>query len=161
MRFIALILLCCFASPAFADDNTEKQKLIVQIFEETHMDQTINKSFKQLSTVLKQNLLRNAKNLTAEQIGIFSEIFEQEMIGLTDDVMAFSADFWVRNFTLEEMQSILVFYRTDAGKKSIDLMPQLMVENQQFIQNKLPGMLQNLQQKFKQRLEQQQESNPS
>ena len=161
MRLVTLILLCCFATPALADDNTEKQKLIVQIFEETNMNQTIDKSFKQLSTVLKQNLLQNAKNLTAEQIGIFSEVFEEEMVGLTDDVMAFSAEFWVRNFTLEEMKSILAFYQTPTGKKTISMMPQLMVENQKFIQQKLPDLMQNLQEKFKQRLAAQQKNNPS
>lgn len=52
---------------------------------------------------------------------------------LKDDMAAIYA----KNYTLKELEEIIVFYKTDVGQKTVQLMPQLAASGAQIGQNKL------------------------
>ncbi|WP_417317474.1 DUF2059 domain-containing protein [Emcibacter sp.] len=161
MRILTALSFILFAFPALADETTEKQKLVVEIMKESRMTETMNKSLFAVGEQLKTNLQNLQGKLSDEKVAIFQEVFEEEMNKVTNRTAAFSAGFIVENYTLEDLKVMLEFYKSPTGKKSMALMPKMMMQTQQFMQSILPGTMTNIQQKLQTRFDEADAKNPS
>ncbi|MFC7049556.1 DUF2059 domain-containing protein [Emcibacter nanhaiensis] len=161
MRFLTILFVILAAFPAFADENTEKQKLVVEIMKESRMTETMNKSLIAVGDQLKANLQKMRGKLSDEKAAIFQEVFEEEMTKVSNRTAAFGAGFMVQNYTIEDLQVMLEFYKSPTGKKSMALMPQMMMQTQKFMQTILPDAFANIQQKIQTRFDEADAENPS
>ena len=66
--------------------------------------------------------------LTEEEARIIREVFAEG----PSVMCANSAKLYARDFTVEELQFMVDFYRTPTGRKVIDLLPKLMQESFEF-----------------------------
>ncbi|MBR6411777.1 MAG: DUF2059 domain-containing protein [Alphaproteobacteria bacterium] len=75
------------------------------------------------------------------------EEFKKEFMEILDiqSLMHTFSQFWIQNYTDKELDQVLAFYKTDAGKKTIELMPQYMqfamTEGQKWGQDKGPKFM--------------------
>ncbi|WP_321392660.1 DUF2059 domain-containing protein [Emcibacter sp.] len=161
MRILTILLFILSALPAFADETTEKQQLVVEIMKESRMTETMNKSLMMVGEQLKANLQKLQGQMSEEKAAVFQEVFSEEMSKMTNQTAAFSAGFMVENYTIDDLKVMLEFYKSPTGKKSMALMPEMMVKTQKFMQSVLPGTFSNIQQKLQSRFDALNEDNPS
>ncbi|AKU22094.1 DUF2059 domain-containing protein [Massilia sp. NR 4-1] len=69
--------------------------------------------------------------------------------GLMDDIIAATTPIYTRYYTADEMRQIAAFYRTPVGKKTLQVMPQLMGEAMEMGQRVIAPHVQKIMQSMK------------
>ena len=154
------------AAPSAADQAT-----IRALMDSMNTRSSLQASLQQLSKSLPQMMranaemgLRNNPKLTPEQRQAELAKVEQQLPALSaalqkefndpklvDEMYAEIVPLYSRHFTLDEMKAITEFYRTPAGKKALQAMPQLMMESMQIGQKLMQPRVQRVIEQFKQK----------
>jgi len=113
---IGIIFMCVlFALPAYADKDEKIQELIriMNLSEqEVYLDA-------QIVTPIACSFDLSATEETSVRNSII------EALDYTNQVTEMVKPFWEENFSEQELEDLLNFYRTGVGKKTLDLMPQM------------------------------------
>ena len=124
--------------------------------------QQLSKSLPQMMRAIAEMGLRN--DPTPEQRQVELAKVEQQLPALSaalqkefndpklvDEMYAEIVPLYSRHFTVDEMKAITEFYRTPAGKKALQAMPQLMMESMQIGQKLMQPRVQRVIEQFKQK----------
>jgi hypothetical protein len=123
------VILLAVPKPAAAYPSPEKQALIHEVFQLTHaldsLDQVVSMIMPQALAALRQRVPNmspaDLDRLNAVLVGEFkanADSYEQLLIQLYD-----------RNYTVEELQAMLVFYKSPAGRSIVAKLPTMRSES--------------------------------
>jgi hypothetical protein len=123
VKSICLILVCCATAliPAAAQQRSKQQK-IERILEVTNPDTVVTEIVTQVGSMMKQiqpNPTPQQKNRTQEALDKIAKLAKERMLKLRPElVKAYS-----ETFTDEELDGMLAFYETPAGRASVTKLP--------------------------------------
>ncbi|MGD0000165.1 MAG: DUF2059 domain-containing protein [Bryobacteraceae bacterium] len=141
--FILGIALLCCASPILADEASKKAK-IDEMLQLTHADQIMKQTLEQMKSMQIEQMKKT--DMPAEARAQSEEI-QQKMMALVADRMSYEkvkpmyVQLYAEIFNEEEIDGIIGFYKSPAGKAMLEKMPLLMQRMMPMIQ-KLMGDLQ-------------------
>jgi len=150
--FLALVL-CSWMSPAAAAPPSDAQ--IDQLLEVTRSKATLDAMLPQVEASqqqLIQQMLAGQK-LDAKQQALVEKIATRSGT-LTREALAWDKmlpvyrQLYGEAFTAEDIQALIDFYRTPAGQRLLDKMPQLMQKTMVAMQQIIVPMMQQLQQEI-------------
>ncbi len=125
MKFYIISLLLLI-SPIFAQENLQENRAVVdELLELTKFESTaVDSAMKAFDGAISQNKKDISKNGLKEiekQARIFyTEIFSD--LNLKNQIKAM----YIKHFTDEELLTMIDFYKTPAGQKTIDLTPTII-----------------------------------
>lgn len=136
----ALAPLPAFAqAPAAADPDAIAAAR--ELIDTTLSGEIADRMVEQSWPPIEQMLNAIPKRPTSEQIsGLKAEyvaMMEKEM----KDAMADSPSIYAKFFSAQELRDLLAFYKTETGRKTISVMPQLMGEIMQRTMQRMPAMM--------------------
>lgn len=110
--------------PAYASSKEEK---VAEILELTHMDATLNASIEAAIIPIVCTFI-----MSEEDEKSLKQDFKE--VGQFPSLVHSFSQFWIDNYTEQELDDLLAFYRTNTGKKLADLQPQQAQYNVKVIQ---------------------------
>lgn len=111
-----------------------------------------------LSDKEKTDKLAEVDRMVPKAVAAVTKVLEDPKVA--DEMMAEVVPLYARYFSVDEMKQLAAFYRTPAGKKSLQVMPQLMGEGMQIGQRVIGPRINKVMQELNQQQNQQQ-SQPS
>jgi len=137
MRNIAAVLLVAAALPLFATDpnpSVRQRELTLRLLELSHTERTAHAAMDAMLGETEKRLVGLAESTGDEQrVTEARELFEAFRAKAAKlDFTALMQEAYVRiyakYFSEKELEDLIAFYTTPTGKKSIELMPDLMRE---------------------------------
>ncbi len=129
-----VVVFFAFAAqkPAIAEDNSAD--LALRLFELSRTDQSMEQMLLAFSSSMRESfnalLQQQDAELSNELTDEFHAIVEDEMSQSMDDMMGplrdTTRDFYVDNFTTEELAMLVDLYGSPAFQKQLDLLPKMM-----------------------------------
>ncbi len=127
--FAAIAVACIAVAPGPAQSTeTERQKLIVEMFEIMGYGEIITRLSKTVSEQVRTQIMQKAPNASAKLLESVTTIYEEEFAAMQPDLMLFAGNFLNKNFTVDELKQMLAFYKTPVGQKGIKVVPQMTQE---------------------------------
>lgn len=156
--FTVLILLVAAASnSAFANDDAalaEKKQLAAKFLQVTEGEQLGMQMAEAVIGQFRSFYTRGDRQLPdavwGEIVDEIRSVFQDAMPELMDSTAQIYAD----HFTQTELQEILVFYQTDTGRKTLEMLPQIMDESIRQSQSWAQKLVPTVQQRVADRLDQ-------
>ena len=135
MRRLAVILVASLLLPvsAHADDASKRAKL-EQLFNEMHMDRTL----KQTMDAIEKSVVPMTQQMFGQDVPepMKKEVadFQKQLFDLIEDQMGWKGmepayiEIYARNFTEEQIDDLVAFYKTPTGQALIDKVPTITAE---------------------------------
>jgi hypothetical protein len=153
MKRIALLLtlVLCLPLTAHADEASRRakaQEMLTLLHMDRLMDQMMNNTLEQMSTVTKQLGGNNVKPEDQAKI----EDFQKKIFQLIESQMSWKTlepdyiDMYAKNFTDEQLDAILVFYKSPAGAALVEKLPALTTQGTELAQARMTALLPQLKQ---------------
>jgi uncharacterized protein len=153
MKRLALLLtlVLCLPLTGYADDasrHAKAQEMLTLMHLDRVMDQVMNNMMQQMSTMSKQ---LGGNTVKPEDQAKLDE-FQKKAFDLIQSQMGWKAlepdyvDIYAKNFTDEQLDAILVFYKSPAGVALVDKLPTLTAEGSQLAQAKMTALQPQLRQ---------------
>jgi len=146
-KIILFLALAMFISPAHASKE-EKAATLMKLM---NVEASLNVAYDQAIIPLACQFIMTPADETA---------LKAEMMKAMDaeSIVKILSQFWVQNYTEQELDEVLKFYQTSAGKKSIDLMPAytkfMLAEQEKWMKQIMPKMIdlgKRIEQKYQKR----------
>jgi hypothetical protein len=147
-RFIAIIAVVCMSVPCFAQSSdAAKSAKVEELMSIMHVDKMMD----QMMSMMKGQMLTamqsagNADTMTPAQKKICAD-FESNAMDLAIQSVSWKAlqpDFvklYTDNFTDQQIDDILAFYKSPTGQAFIDKQPVLMRQGMQITQGKIAAL---------------------
>ncbi len=154
MKFRAL-LLCAAAicAPAYAADQPPSEASLRELLAVTEAKQLIDNSMSQIDAAIQNGVKQGLQGrvLTPEQEKILDEMRANLLVIFGEEFTwaklepAF-IDVYQRSLTQSEVDGMIAFYKTPAGRAVIAKMPLIMQNTMQMVQGQLGGMMPRIQQ---------------
>ena len=128
--FFALLVLAALSSPAFAAPPPPNEDSIRRLLEVTEARKLLDAMMAQIDTLMRRNMEQalRGRQLTPEQEAIIARMrgrmadaFREEMTW--EKLEPLYVRVYRDSFTQDEVDGMLAFYRTDAGRALIVKMP--------------------------------------
>lgn len=153
MKRIALLLafVLCLPLTAHADDASRRakaQEMLTLLHMDRLMDQMMNGMMEQMNTATRQ---LGGDSIKAEDQAKIDE-FQKKIFQLIQSQMSWKAlepdyvNIYANNFTDEQLDAILVFYKSPAGVALVDKLPTLTNQGMQLAQAKMVALQPQLRQ---------------
>jgi uncharacterized protein len=144
MKRIVLFLglVVCLPLTAHADDasrHAKAQEMLTLLHMDHLMDQLTNGMMEQMAAVTKQ---LGGNTVKPEDQAKIDE-FQKKVVQLVQSQMSWKAlepdyvDIYAKNFTDEQLDAILAFYRSPAGIALVEKLPTLTTQGMQLAQAKM------------------------
>lgn len=151
-RFLLIsALLLCLPLSSRADDTTKRAK-VQEMFDVIHMDrlmsQTMDAVMKQMTTMTDQMI---GSDLSPEKKAKMAA-FQARVLQAIEEQVGWKAmepalvTLYAQTYTEDELDAILVFYKSPAGRSMLEKMPQLTAQSMQLSQQRLVAMQPQLKQ---------------
>jgi uncharacterized protein len=148
---LLLVLVLCLPLTARADEASRRVKA-QELLTLLHMD-TLSQ---QIMDTMQKQAIANARQMfdktpTPQQQALLDD-FEKRLFALVESRVGWKAlepdilDLYVRNFTDEELDGILAFYKSPAGVSMITKMPTMTTQAMQISQSKVTALMPELRQ---------------
>ena len=122
----ALALAGAPGKPASAD--AEGQKAIIELLQVTGMSNQMDKMMSAMSVNISSMIKSQAPQLPDSAIEIFTEELQRGYKDNSSVLIAEMAKIYEKYYTPEEIRTLIAFYKTPTGNKSLDIMPKVMAE---------------------------------
>jgi hypothetical protein len=140
----ALALFVCLAGPASAAEEVPSDASLKQLLEVTQSRKLLDSSMAQLDGVLQSSMQKALQGQEADsgQQRILDG-YRGKAVGLIRQEMGWETlepemlDIYRKSFSQKEVDGMLAFYRTEAGKAVIDKMPLVMQYSMQLVQERI------------------------
>jgi hypothetical protein len=153
MKRIALLLtlVLCLPLTAHADEASRRakaQEMLGLLHMDRLLDQMMNNMLDQMSTVTKQLGGRNVKPEDQTRV----DEFQKKVFQLIQSQMGWKAlepeyvDIYAKDFTDEQLDAILVFYKSPAGVALIEKLPTLTTQGTELAQARVATLMPQLKQ---------------
>jgi hypothetical protein len=153
MKRIALLLVLAFTLPltARADDASRRDKakeLLILMHTDRLLQQMMDGMMKQVTSNTRQ-LVGN--NMTPAQAANF-DAFQKRLIALIESQMSYASlepdyiKLYADNFTDEQLDGIIAFYKSPAGQSMVEKLPALTAQSLQLSQARVTLLIPKVQQ---------------
>jgi uncharacterized protein len=153
MKRLALLLalVICLPLTAHADEASRRakaQEMLTLLHMDRLMDQMMNGVTEQMSAMTKQ---LGGNNLKPQDQAKIDE-FQKKVFQLVQSQMSWKAlepdyiDIYAKNFTDEQLDAILAFYKSPAGVALVEKLPTLTTQGMQLAQTKMAALQPQLKQ---------------
>jgi len=109
-------------------DEASRQEVVVEMFHALHYDRLIDQMADAVASQITGQIKTKHPSLDAESISDIQDMTREAFSSLKPGLMLFVGQSMVKHFNEEELRQILAFYKTDVGRKTIAVMPQMMQE---------------------------------
>jgi hypothetical protein len=151
MKRIALLLtlVLCLPLTAHADEASRRakaQEMLALLHMDRLLDQMMNNMLDQMSTVTKQLGGSNVKPEDQTKV----DEFQKKVFQLVQSQMGWKAlepeyvDIYAKDFTDEQLDAILVFYKSPAGVALIEKLPTLTTQGTELAQARVATLMPQL-----------------
>ena len=147
MRLLTVILVLLLSSNLYASEAGKKEKLTDLVYIRD-MDSMMDGMYSQMESMMQG--LSKQMNIKPSEQPIFDKYY-QEMTLVMREEMSWSTmqplvlDIYDRNFTEQEIDDMLAFYRTPTGQSLLKKMPNIMQESMVMSQQLMKGTLPKIQ----------------
>jgi uncharacterized protein len=154
-----IVLLLLFCHPAFAD-QTSHRKAVEELFVLTGTPKMMDSVKGQTKRIMLQQL--NQQNIPEAKKPVFNK-YMSKIVDLITETLSWRQikskmeDLYVNNFTENEINDMLAFYRSPTGQKFVEKMPVIMTSAMEIGQKQSQIMMPKLNtliQQMKKELEQ-------
>jgi hypothetical protein len=161
MNRIFIVALLFVSSLSWADADAEKRAAVKELLELTDAESMVNVVYEQMEQMVSNTQVQ--LGLKGEERAMFNEYYKQ-VIELTRSEMNWASlespltDIYVKNFSQQELDDIIAFYKSESGKSMIQKMPGITRESMQLSQGIMANLMPKIQQlsvEFQQKLRQQ------
>lgn len=153
MKRIALLLtlVLCLPLTAHADEASRRakaQEMLTLLHMDRLLDQVMNNMLDQMSTVTKQLGANNVKPEDQAKV----EEFQKRVFRLVQSQISWKTlepdyvELYAKNFTDEQLDAILVFYKSPAGAALIEKLPTLTTQGTELAQARVATLMPQLKQ---------------
>jgi hypothetical protein len=153
MKRVALLLtlVLCLPLAAHADETSRRTKareMLILLHMDSLLDQVMNNMLNQMSTMTKQ---LGGNHVKPEDQAKMEE-FQKKVFQLIQSQMGWKTlepdyvDMYARNFTDEQLDAILVFYKSPAGEAVIEKLPTLTTQGTELAQARMTSLMPQLKQ---------------
>ncbi len=139
-----LSLFCSFANADKVSHRAAAEELLLL----TKVDKMLKPMWEQMEAMMEQQFAQmgapeELRPVLNRYTGKLVKVMEEELgwAKMKNDYI----DIYVKTYTEEEIRAISEFYKSPAGKKFIEKMPQLMKESMAISQNKMPTFMKKIQ----------------
>lgn len=154
MRLLLTVLLVVTALPALAQQATPPSDASLhQLFEATHVSRILDTYMSTIDSGMQAGMREALKGMSpnAKQQQIIADmraqIIKEFRTALSwPKLEPILMDVYRRNFTQQEVNDMLAFYRTPSGRALVEKMPATMQQASQAVQGMLPELLQHMKQ---------------
>ena len=150
--FFAVLILSLGINPAFSQ-STEQRETIIEIIEATHALDQFKAMREFLPQQIEQQMMISGAQVSPEQLAIIQQVTLEMYDDMEADIMAITIRLYLNNFSQDELEDLLAFYRSDTGiklaEKTPEMVNQIMTEVNTLLVQMMPGM----QQKMRERLQ--------
>ena len=152
-RLLTLSAVLLFALPLARADDAGKRAKIQEMLTLTNSEQMMNQMLDQMSAMMKNAAAQQAakQNLTPEQQQIrdnfnakIARIIQQSLS--MDSIRPIIIQVYDETYTEDEIDGILAFYRSPAGKAFLAKTPQLMTKTVTLMQQQMAAVQPQLEQ---------------
>jgi uncharacterized protein len=138
---ICLILICCAVAiaPAAAQQQRSKQQKIERILEITNPDTVITEVVNQVDGMMKQiqpNPTTQQKAKRQDALDKIAKLARERMLKVRPELVKAYAE----TFTDEEIDTMLAFYETPAGKATVTKLPAINTRMSGVIQTEINAL---------------------
>jgi hypothetical protein len=141
---LALLLIFGLSAPAFAADDVPSDASLRQLLEVTEAHKLFDTSLQQADSMMQSGLQQQLGNMqiNAEQQRIFDDYRSQLLVMLRQAISweilePATMDIYRKNFTQQEINDLLVFYRSEAGQAIIHKMPLITQASMKLVQERM------------------------
>ncbi len=139
-----LSMFCSFANADEKSHRAAAEDLLLM----TNIDKMLKPMWQQMEAMLEQQFVQlgaseELRHVLNKFSGKMAKVMEEELgwAKMKNDYI----DIYVKTYTEGEIRAISDFYKTPAGKKFIEKMPQLMRESMAIGQRKIPAFTEKVQ----------------
>ena len=149
---VSLVYLGCAAATdsGAVEITTEHRAEIERLMDIINVDQMGKLVGEQMGQQMVQLMDSKSPESFTRAMEIIFEVFDEENV--FEDVLNDLIPIYAKYFTLEEVREMIAWYETPLGKKSIEVMPQLIADSMQVSQQRLGAILPELEEKITARL---------
>lgn len=149
---LAIVVVGVSAPLAHADEAS-RRSIIAEIFHVMQYEKVIE----QMADVVAAQAVGEVKtthpNLDSGTESVIRAVVRESFQELTPEMMKFTDELMSKYFTEGELREMLAYYKTTAGRKSIQVMPQVMQETVIWVQQAVSKLTPRIMEKLKARLE--------
>jgi len=126
---IALVLpvLWSVGAHALAQEN-EDLELALELIEVTDADALLEQMVPAIIAQQSVLLRRERPELGEAELRAFRDHLRAEIEAARQEFLERMAGLYLQHFTADELERLIAFYRTPVGKKSVEVMPQVMAK---------------------------------
>lgn len=128
------IFLVGVSAPLAQADETSRRSLVSEIFDVMEYGKVIEQTADVVASQIVVQVKTGRPDLDAVTESEIREVVRESFLGLKPEMMTFTERLMSRHFTEEELQAMLAFYKTEAGRKTIQVMPQIVQETTIWVQ---------------------------
>jgi hypothetical protein len=147
--FGTLILI---ASGAAHADKAAREKLFIELYSVMRYDSVLAQMTNAVSNSLEAALRQKFPKINQETLKIVREVTEETFSDLKPQMVKFTGSFMVKNFNEGDIRSIIEFYKTPTGQKTLTLMPKMTQEMMAWMVPTMQSLQAGMQSKLRDRL---------
>lgn len=129
------------SAPAVRADQESTENIISELFEAMQFDKMLDESLEITMTHVAAQMTMHTEDLGVDLGQIVGEVSREVIADLKPGIRPLTARLWAKHFTEEELGELLAFYRSDTGRKSVEITPQLMQETMTWVQQEMAKSL--------------------
>ncbi len=153
--FIWLSLLCC---AAFAQEeiSEERKQKALEMLEVSGSKEALAQVREQVKIMMQQQFAQNAK---PEADPARMQAIQEEAMAWMDQFLTWESmqemyvEIYAEVFTVEEMQAVIDFYKSEAGQKMLEKMPELVRKSMEVTQKQIMDKMPEFQKRMEEKLE--------
>ena len=131
---VLAIFLVGVSAPLTQADETSRRSIVSEIFDVMEYGNVIEQTADVVASQIVDQVKTKRPDLDAGTEFDIREVVRESFLGLKPEMMTFTEHLMSRHFTEEELQAMLAFYKTEAGRKTIQVMPQIVQETTIWVQ---------------------------
>lgn len=138
---------------AAAQTHPEQVVLVDKLMAMMSLDQVMAQVAGATTESIVAEVRRVNPRMTDADANTVYKLFYDAMMGMSEESIALSRKIFLRHYTAEDLKVMIAFYETPTGRKSIELMPQIIQEVTVATQDMLGRRIPPIVEALKKRLE--------
>ena len=148
---LAIVLVAVPVSLAHADESS-RRSVVSEIFDIMEYEKLIERTADVVAGQIVDQVKTERPDLDPGTESDVREIVRESFLELKPGMMALTDRLMSKHFTEVELQEMLAFYKTGAGRKTVQVMPQIIRETTIWVQQAVEEIIPQLMERLKARL---------
>ena len=115
-------------------DETSRRGIVSEIFDVLEYEKVIEETAEVVASQIVDQVKAERPDLDAGTESDIREVVREAFLELKPGMMTLADQLMSKHFTEEELQELLAFYKTGAGRKTGQVMPQIIQETMAWVQ---------------------------